>query len=99
MYICAYPLITKTLKEVASTFVNNFILQHGVPSYTATVRGAVVMSDIIKQVFELLYIKKLNYFFLQKVIPWIRLHLNFISIGPEISEIRQGTTQNCIGNA
>ncbi|PZC84206.1 hypothetical protein B5X24_HaOG205401 [Helicoverpa armigera] len=59
-YVCAYPLVTKTSTEVARTFVNNFILQHGVPREIATDRGAEFMSDTIKEVCELLRIKKLN---------------------------------------
>lgn len=59
-YVCAYPLITKTSAEVARTFVNNFILQHGVPREIATDRGAEFMSETIEQVCKLLNIKKLN---------------------------------------
>lgn len=59
-YVCAYPLFTKTSTEVARSFVNNFILQHGIPREIATDRGAEFMSDTVKQVCELLNIKKLN---------------------------------------
>lgn len=59
-YVCAYPLVTKTSTEVARNFVNNFILQHGVPREIATDRGTEFMSETVKQVCELLHIKKLN---------------------------------------
>lgn len=59
-YVCAYPLVTKTSTEVARTFVDNFILQHGIPREIATDRGTEFMSETVTQVCELLHIKKLN---------------------------------------
>lgn len=59
-YVCAFPLVTKTSEEVARVFVNNFVLQHGVPGEIATDRGTEFMSDLFKEVCKLLNISKLN---------------------------------------
>lgn len=59
-YVCAFPLVTKTSAETARAFVNNFILQHGVPREIATDRGSEFMSDTFKEVCKLLNISKLN---------------------------------------
>lgn len=59
-YVCAFPLVNKTSAEVARVFVNNFILQHGVPREIATDRGTEFISETFKKVCSILNISKLN---------------------------------------
>lgn len=59
-FIEVFPLITKSTNEVAKTLVNNFILKHGIPKEICTDRGTEFMSAVMKEVCDLLHIKKLN---------------------------------------
>lgn len=59
-YVCAYPLVSKTAVEVAQSFVNNFVLQYGIPREITTDRGSEFMAETMTQVCKILNIKKLN---------------------------------------
>lgn len=49
-YIEAYPMKTKSTKEVAEKFVNNFILRFGIPEIIATDRGTEFISTTFQEV-------------------------------------------------
>lgn len=55
----AYPLHNKDAVSVARAFVDNFILRFGVPREIATDRGSEFICSTMKEVCELLKIKKL----------------------------------------
>ncbi|KAH9636145.1 hypothetical protein HF086_007097 [Spodoptera exigua] len=59
-YIEAYPMKTKSTKEVAEKFVNNFILRFGIPEIIATDRGTEFISTTFQEVCNLLHINKLT---------------------------------------
>lgn len=59
-FITATPIMNKTTEVVAKAFVENVILNYGVPDKIATDRGSEFMSDLFIKICELLKISKLN---------------------------------------
>lgn len=59
-FITATPIKDKSTEVVAKAFVENVLLNYGIPEEIATDRGTEFMSDLFKRICELLKIKKLN---------------------------------------
>lgn len=59
-FITATPILNKSTKIVAKAFVENVILNYGVPDEIATDRGTEFMSELFTKICELLKISKLN---------------------------------------
>jgi hypothetical protein len=59
-YVEAYPLISKSAKQTAEAFVNNFILRYGIPETVTTDRGTEFISTTFKEVCKLLHINQMT---------------------------------------
>lgn len=59
-FIAVTPIPNKTTTTVTKAFVENFILNYGVPDEVATDRGTEFMSDLFTKMCELLKINKIN---------------------------------------
>lgn len=59
-YVEAYPMKSKSLLEVATNFVNNFILKYGIPDKCASDRGTEFLSSLFKDVCKILGITTLQ---------------------------------------
>lgn len=59
-FITATPIRNKSTEVVAKAFVENVLLNYGVPDEIATDRGTEFMSELFQHICELLQIKKLN---------------------------------------
>lgn len=59
-FVEAYPLKNKESLNIATAFVNNFVLRYGVPTQIVTDQGTEFMSSLFKDTCKILSIEHLN---------------------------------------
>jgi transposase InsO family protein len=57
-YALAVPTKNQTARKTAEAFYNNFIIHYGIPTRLHSDQGAIFESQIIKELFEIMNIKK-----------------------------------------